>query len=360
MADEHGPPPRDLSWIDRLAADASTFGFHVALRRIDAAFPELPPLGGAERPSQEPVRLGQSPASAFEPNELTEFVIGQDGSPSRLTVAFLGLWGPNGPLPAPMTEYARDRLRHAGDPTITRFADVFHQRMLLLLHRAWARTQPTVAMDRPAADTFALYVGALMGLGLQATRRRNGPDDHPWLHYAGRLGASTRNADGLRDIIADRFGLPTAVEEFVGAWLDLPEDARWTLGVSRDTGTLGRSTLLGARAWSRTHKFAVVLGPLAAAEFERMLPGSAEMERLAALVRFYTSEEWECELRLVLAESAIAPMQLGRAGRLGWTTRIGTGPGASFDLVVDPVLLRTRRQHRAKPAGTSQFQRGNH
>ena len=87
-----------------------------------------------------------------------------------------------------MTEYARDRLRHAGDPTITRFADVFHQRMLLLLHRAWARTQPTVAMDRPAADTFALYVGALMGLGLQATRRRNGPDDHPWLHYAAGSG----------------------------------------------------------------------------------------------------------------------------------------------------------------------------
>ena len=34
------------------------------------------------------------------------------------------------------------------------------------------------------------------------------------------IAPAARNADGLRDVIADYLGLPTALEEFVGEWLD--------------------------------------------------------------------------------------------------------------------------------------------
>jgi type VI secretion system protein ImpH len=364
MAADSGPPPEPLSaaspadpdWRERLAEVPGRFDFHVALRRFDASHPERPRLGEAERPSEERVRIGQTPSSAFTGAELTDYVeegdgaSGADGTLARLTIGFLGLWGPSGPLPSHITEYAHERLHHAGDPTLVRFVDIFHHRMLVLFHRAWATAQPTVSMDRPESDAFAAYVGALMGLGLQATRQRGGATDFAKMHYAPLFAASSRNADGLRDIISDYFEMPAAIEEFVGEWLDLPEDERWHLGESRETGALGR-VALGRRIWSRASKFRVLLGPLGAAEFEQMLPGGAALAELSSLVRLYTNDEWDWELRLALAPSVSAPIRLGRGGRLGWTTRIGSSPSVEeVDVVVDPVTSRTRRMRRPSSA----------
>ena len=74
---------------------------------------------------------------------------GRTARPPRLQVRLFGLLGPNGPLPLHLTEYARERLRHAGDPTLSRFLDLFHHRFLALFYRAWAQAQPTVNHDRP-------------------------------------------------------------------------------------------------------------------------------------------------------------------------------------------------------------------
>jgi type VI secretion system protein ImpH len=357
MAADSGPPPDDLSsspesrpsWLQRLAELPGRFDFHLALRRFDALHADRPRLGDAERPSEERVRLGQTPSASFTGSELVEYTEEGDDpgrALARLTVGFLGLWGPNGPLPSHLTEYAHERLHHAGDPTLVRFVDVFHHRMLVLFHRAWAAAQPTVSMDRPESDAFAGYVGALMGLGLEATRRRGGVTDFAKLHYAPLFSASSRNADGLRDVIADYFGMPVVIEEFVGEWLDLPEDERWHLGESRETGALGR-VALGARIWSRSNKFRVLLGPLDGAAFEQMLPGGAGIAELSSLVRLYTNDEWDWDLRLVLSPSISAPIRLGGGGRLGWTTRIGSARSAEqIDVVVDPVTRRTRRMRR--------------
>jgi type VI secretion system protein ImpH len=255
----------------------------------------------------------------------------------------MGMWGANGPLPTHLTEYARHRARNAGDKTLASFMDVFHHRMLLLFHRAWAKTQPTVAMDRVQADAFSLYLGAFLGLGLPATRHRDTFPDHAKLFYAGRFGASVRNAEGLREIVADYFQVPTAIESFVGMWAELPPESCWQLRVSPATGTLGRTALLGRRVFTRSHKFRITLGPLSRFDFERTLPASKALASLVSLVRLYTNDEWAWDLRLVLSPDATERVQLGRGGRLGWTTRIGGANGAREDLIVDPVLNRTHR-----------------
>jgi type VI secretion system protein ImpH len=136
--------------------------------------------------------------------------------------------------------------------------------------------------------------------------------------------------------------LPAAVEEFVGEWVVVPEDQRWCLGQRRETSMLGRITL-GARAWTRTHKFRVALGPLSASDFERMLPGSEGVEALSGLVRLYTNDEWAWELRLVLSPAVNAGMRLNGTSRLGWTTRLGAGSAPEVMLAIDPSTGATRR-----------------
>jgi type VI secretion system protein ImpH len=343
MASEDRPASDHLTWLERLAREPGSFDFHAVLRRFEASFPATPRLGEAVRPADEPLRIGQSPSLRFQSTAVAGFEPAVASDPARLLVGFLGLWGPQGPLPIHLTEYAHDRASHAGDTTLEGFVDLFHQRMLLMFHRAWAKAQPTASMDRPDSDRFAVYVGAFLGLALRATRDRDAFPDHAKLFYAGRLAPSARNAEGLREIVADYFGVPAAIEEFVGEWLDLPAGARWELGRNPETGTLGRSIVLGARAWTRSHKFRIVLGPLSRFELERTLPSSSGMETLSAIVRLYTNDEWDWDVCLVLAPEATEAMRLRGGARLGWTTRVGTSLGAREHLIVDPHLYRTRR-----------------
>jgi type VI secretion system protein ImpH len=353
MADESGTPKdplgsaatgggaarRSADVFHALARVPEQFDFFQALRRIEAASARnRPRLGRAARPADEPIRLGQEPELTFAATSLARFLAGEGDAPPRLTVNFFGLLGPNGPLPLHITEYARDRLRNADDPTMARFFDLFHHRLLLFFYRAWAASQPTVSRDRPSEDRFEMYVGALAGNTLPTARSADAFPHTARLFYTGHLMAQSRNAEGLAAIIGDFFMMPARVDQFVGAWVDLPPAHRWRLGGRLDRRQLGVSTIAGARAWTGQQKFQVVLGPLTRPEFQRMLPGGASLPKLAALVRSYAGNELLWDLRLVLQDRTEEPFRLG-SSRLGWAAWLGrSGAGRREDLVLDPEI----------------------
>jgi type VI secretion system protein ImpH len=138
------------------------FGFYQTLRRIECAHPDKPRLGVSLRPVDDAVRLTQEPSLAFAPSTLASFRPRRGNDASRLGVYFFGMFGPNGPLPLHLSEYARDRLRNSDDPTFSEFLDIFHHRMLSLFYRAWANAQPAVNFDRPDQDRFSVYTGAFL------------------------------------------------------------------------------------------------------------------------------------------------------------------------------------------------------
>ena len=345
MANENRASPDALRFLEELTRTPSAFDFHAALRRIESGYRQHPRFGEATRPQEEPVRLAQEPMTEFASSMLRSFLPPTDEGPGKLTVSFFGLFGPHGPLPLHLTEYARDRVRNAGDRTFTAFADIFHHRLLLLFHRAWANAQPTAAHDRPETSPFKLFLGAIAGYGFAALLGRDKVPDRAKFFYAGRLSAPTRNAEGLRAIIADFFGLPADVEQFVGEWIDIPQDARFSLGHSLERSSLGRTTVLGARVWSCQHKFRVVLGPLSRQEFQDLLPGSERLDRLVALVRTYAGDELGWDARLVLGPAATDQLQLRGGGRLGWNTRVGKDPAGKRveDLIINPMQQQTQR-----------------
>lgn len=340
VADEgasHAPIERKMA-----AEGPEGFDFFQVLRRLEVFYRNRPRLGASVRPSEEPIRLGQDPSLAFPAGALSSFSFRSQRVP-RLGVAFLGLFGPNGPLPLHLTEYARERQRNVGDRTVSAFADLFHHRALALFYRAWANAQPTVSLDRPESDRFSTYFSSLVGLGLPSLRHRDAFPDRAKLFFAGRLGQQSKNPEGLRAMIRGFFGLPAEIEPFVGEWIELPESARWKVGRTPDCGRLGRSSTLGGRAWSRSHKFRIALGPLSPADFQSFLPGKERLAQLMALVRTYSGDELAWDLRLFLDRKAEHPLVLGKGARLGWSSWLGEIRESREDLILDPVSGATRR-----------------
>ena len=336
--------------LERVERTPYEFAFLQLMRRVQHLAGDGARLGEGERPANEPLRLGQDPSLSFAPAELSRLARDSKGGMPRLLVNFFGTLGPNGPLPLHITEYARDRLRNDDDPTLSRFLDVFHHRMLMFFFRAWAAAQPTVSRDRAAEDRFETYIGALEGLGLATLRGRDAFPDQARLFYAGRFAAHARNAEGLAAIVGEFLAVPARVQPFVRDWLELPAPSLWLLGRPGAGASLGVSSILGARVATRQNKFRLVLGPLDRGAMRRLLPGGTSLAKLTALVRHYVGVELRWDIRLVPGDDLEQPWSLGTSS-LGWTSWLGRVKagvagrprGDAGDLIVDPLREEQRR-----------------
>ena len=346
-----------VALLRALAARPAAFDFYAALRQLECAYPERPRIGTALRPQDEALRFGQQPSLAFEPAMLAALVqddasgdgeAGEAGTTAapRLLLNFFGLLGANGPLPNHLSEYIRDRQRNMNDPTLARFLDVFHHRLISLFYRAWASAQPAVSLDRPGADRYAAYMAALVGLGLPSLRGRDAVPDFAKLHYAGRLGPQARNAAGLAAIIGDFFEAPVQVEEFVGHWMALPADGWCTLRSGAAAEVLGSTTVIGTRVWNTQHKFRLVIGPLDLEQARRLLPGGDGVATLVAWVRQYAGLALDWDVNLVIRREQVPGLRLGPATQLGWTSWLSSRPPSHDDR---QLRFDARRPARPQP-----------
>ena len=122
------PPPTDLT--EQFEQTPFAFDFFRAVRLLEARYSSSPRVGTSHDPRQDPIRFGQTPSLAFAPSALEAFRRGEGGRPGKLLVRFFGLFGPNGPLPIHLTEYAHGRQLQAKDNTFVEFCDMFHHRLL--------------------------------------------------------------------------------------------------------------------------------------------------------------------------------------------------------------------------------------
>lgn len=320
---------RRQALLQHLSAEPWRYDFFLALRLLDALHPERPRLGQARRPIDEPVRMGQAADLSFAPATLSRVDLADRSGRPRVEVRFFGLFGPNGPLPLHMTAHARERKLHKGDETFGRFADWFHHRLLLLFYRAWAQAQPTASLDRPGEDRYADYVGSLIGAGGAEWQKRDAAPDHARLAFSGLLSRQVRNADGLAHLLSGFLNMSVRVEQFVGRWMPLPEAERTRIGrraISRrgSSSQLGASAVLGRAVYDRQHHFRLHIGPLSQEAFESLLPTGSAMPAVLALVRQYAGLEYGWDMQLLLKPGKVPAAQLGRSGRLGWTSWLRT------------------------------------
>jgi type VI secretion system protein ImpH len=329
MADPDRTQIDDL--VTRLGNNPPSFGFYQAMRMLEAAVPDAPGFGRSRRARQDPVRLGQQPYLQFAPSTLSSVQAGNDARPARLFQNFHGLFGPNGPLPIHLTEFAIERQLSYHDPTFARFCDIFHHRMLSLFYRIWADAEPAICEDRPGHNRFDKYVGALAGLGMPSLDGHDAMPDTAKRFHVGHLARQSRNAEGLLGVVSQQFSLPVALEPFQPEWLELPEESRLYLGQSLKTGTLGVNTVIGERSFERQFRFALVFGPLNREQFENLLPNRPSARRLNAIVHNYVGLEFGWEYRMYIPEEEKPVAQLGHYGELGYSTWLhGVRDGDEF------------------------------
>lgn len=333
--------------VSRLRAEPYQYGFFHALRLIECCYDNKPLIGKSKRPVDDAMRFGQEVSMAFESSTLSEFIPAKDGKPARLNQLFLGLFGPNGPMPLHITEYVRSREHNFHDHTLARFADIFHHRMISLFYRARANTEPTFSFDRPNEDRFSSYVGSLAGIGDETLQKRDEMPDLAKFHYTGYLSNQAKNADGLISILTDFFRLPVQLDEFIGEWLSIEDVDLTRLGESPRTGQLGMSVVLGCKVWSCQHKFRIVFGPLTWDEYISLLPAGKRLEKLIAIVQNYVGYEFNWDVNLVLRREEVPMTQLNGQARLGWTSWLGQRNSLedADELVLNPAYSRAEINH---------------
>jgi len=308
----------------KVAEKSYTFSFFQLVRMIECAHDKKPRIGTARRLSDENFRFSQKPGMSFESASHTNFIPGGKGSPHRLTVRFMGLLGPNGPLPLHLTEYAHKRELHHKDYTFSRFLDIFNHRMLSLFYRAWAINQPVVSLDRTGPDRFSAYIGSLAGFGMPAFTNRDEIPDPAKLYYVGRLSCQTKCPEGLSAIITDYFQISARIKELIGQWLALPKNQICRLGMEPHNGTLGESAVIGKSVWACQHKFRLMLGPVGIRDYLDLLPTGKMIRSLIAMVRNYVGDELAWDMNLILKKEEVPAMRLNGKSHLGWTTWLGS------------------------------------
>lgn len=316
--------PADF-WSQRRSAPWK-FDLFQLLRRIDAQGGQRFLLGRAPQPRHEPLRIGQQPSLAFAPSTLASVSPRDNSDLHDVSILSFGLFGPNGPLPLHLTEYARERLYHHQDSSMTGFADLFHHRLTLLFYRAWADAQPSVSLDRPGERPFENYLACLIGMGQPAQLARGSLSPHARFAAAGHLSRQARDAEGLEKVLRIYFRLPVTVVGNVPQWMRIDPREQARLKGGRGMPRLGESSFLGLAVRDVQHKLRIELGPLTLARYNEFLPGQPQAEALRDWLRQYLGIEFDWEVRLLLRSEEVSGVRLGGQARLGYSSWVGQQP----------------------------------
>lgn len=314
----------DLSEVEtRLREEPYRFEFFQAIRLLERIFANRKPLGRFTLASEEVARLGAYPSLEFPASEIQYIDWPEDQAPF-MAVNFMGTTGRQGPLPHPYTTLILDRLR-AGDRTLRDFLDLFHHRMLSFFYQAWEKYRFAISYERGERDRFSHHLLDLIGLGTAGLQDRLAVPDDAFLFFAGIFGQRPRSAGALEMLLNDYFEVPVEVVQLLGGWFRLDESTECCIGErATPSEQLGLGAVVGDEVWNQQARARIRIGPLDLEQYLEFLPNGSAYEPLRALLRFWTNEEIDFEVQLILRRDKVPGCELGGEGQgmpqLGWVT----------------------------------------
>jgi len=306
-----------------------SFAFFQAVRLLERLHPGSKPVGGFNNPDSEVARFRAHPSLSFPASEI-QGMDWPDNGPTEMTVNFMGLTGPEGVLPNSYTTLIIERQRE-DDFTLCDFIDLFNHRIISLFYRAWRKYRFDVVSEQGEQKKFSGYLLSVLGLGTGGMRKRQAISDDALIYYAGLLAQRPRSAQALQQILSDYFEVPVEIEQFCGNWYRLDPETQSRLSEEEaDNVELGFGAVVGNEIWNQQSRVRIVLGPLSLERYVDFLPDGQSFEKLGAWVRFFSNDEWDFEVKLLLEHQQVPECTLGTAGRtgprLGWVSWVKSAP----------------------------------
>lgn len=335
-----GAPVRkqSSSVIEDLFTQSYKYEFHQAIKLLETSFSEAQSLGTQAFPELEVVSIKSRVQHSYPSSDLYELTPPKSkGSyfPCTLQVNFLGIAGPNGPLPMPYSEHLMTRARQ-GDTAFRDFLDLFNHRLLSLLHRIRKKYWVGLETATPEETAFAKILFSFIGLSNPTLRNRLPIPDRGLLYYSGLLWQQPRSAKGLEVFLSHYFDVPVEVKPLQGKWLQIDEEHQTKIGNNGHHQVLGDTASLGNRAWDIRSEILICVGPLKENVFHNFLPTGKAYKRLCALSHFYLGLHHTFKVNLLMKASDVETSVPGRGTRLGWTSWLKTEP---FDHDDDQVVV---------------------
>jgi len=342
-------------------------------------------------PRNETVRFRALASLSFPPSVVYDLERQVGRRPPLMTIAFGGLYGPDGALPDHYTEFiinprlADDVADDSGREERTalrEWLDLFNHRLMTLFYKTWEKYRPAIPLarylrtrelagspltadalrqtvvrqaQRAEPDPFTKSLYGLVGFGVPRMRGRlrvapandapprQAVDDLAILYYGGLFAQRPRNAAALTSLVSDYFAFPVQVHQFSGQWLSIPRSQQSEM-TEGGRCTLGMDAVAGERVFDVVSSFRLRIGPLRLPRYLELLPDRDPHEwrrktyfLLCQLVRLYVGPEFDFEVQLVLAGSDVPECELtspdsGTIGaRLGWNTWLKVGAVGDVD-----------------------------
>lgn len=286
-------------------------------------------LGQTTPLTEEPLQFEIETSLAFP--DRTAIRRPDQAGQAQLGTAIFGLFGPIGAMPYVYSEeLARaDRSRNGA---MRAFFNLFNHRSLSLMYRAWRKSriwlerQPGLPEEQQDKASN-MYEGFC---GLAAL-----PPRIAWLEMERSMilsGANTmqrrvRNANGLQQLLRRQFHMNFAIDEFVGGWEPLPNEARSCFGATGNSMRLGYNTIIGSRTWQVQSTFSVLIPHPSVEQYRQLQPGSETLRRIQLMIQMYCTPELSFRLRIIVCGSAISVGGMGARGgagiMLGWNGVLG-------------------------------------
>lgn len=347
--------------IDELHSEPRAFRFIQAVRLLEAAGMRATgkAVGMDHLPAEECVRFKSSPSLTFPGTEVHSLRLSQEYESHQgpgLKLSFMGMVGAAGVLPQHYTSLIIER-KQLKDTNLRDLIDIFQHRTIALFYRSWLKYRFPLEAERELRNdsgegdvTQAIY--SLIGLGLPSQRNRGAMEDEAYALEAGHFARSVRTPGGLERGLQDHFGIAARIEEFVGQWLEIPEEERTalprTLAYGDHRVCLGGGATLGSKVWDVGSAIRVHLGPLGYERYLALSPGGREYQALCAFVEHYVGFEMDFGIQLDLLAGESPGTSLASTGnqglsQLGRNTWLEVGSSSS-----SPRVARfPGRQHSA-------------
>jgi type VI secretion system protein ImpH len=327
---EEDPYMTDSPMERVLQDDACSFEFFQAVALLQLLrVNERQPVGQFSNPEDEAVQFAVNNSLSFPASQI-QSIAGREQGPPQMTVNFMGLTGPTGILPYCYTELIQERLR-AKDGALEAFLNIFNHRIISFFYRAWEKYRFPASYSR-GDDIFTHHLLDFIGLGTPGLQNRQAVPDAALVHFAALLGAQARSAEALEEILNGYFDVPVEVEQFAGAWYRLDASAQCSMtDEDNDSQKVGAGVVVGDEIWDQQSRIRIRMGPLTMPQYNSFLPSGSAYEPLKALVKFFSNDEVDFEVMLILKHDEVPRCEVGggedgTGPRLGWISWLKSVP----------------------------------